>query len=137
MMRRGHTLSADERGLIGKILIVWILLGVLLLVAAIDTTQILITRFRVADAAQTAAFEAAATLKTSKGDREAAYQAAIDAVSETDEGAKLTQFVIHPETGEVTVTVTKRASTLVAGRIAFTKHLTKAKTTETAGPPTL
>lgn len=130
-------LAADERGLIGKIIIVWILLGVLLLVAGIDTAQILLTRFRVADAAQTAAFEAAATLKASRGDREASYRAALDAVAEADAGAKLTQFVIDAETGDVTVTVTKRASTLLAGRIALTKPLTKAKTTETAGPPTL
>jgi len=41
-------------------------LGLLLLVAGIDTAQILLTRFHVADAAQAAAFDAAATLRSSR-----------------------------------------------------------------------
>ena len=134
-MNRAPTLAADERGLIGKILVLWIVLGVLLLVAGIDTAQILLTRFHVADAAQAAAFDAAATLRSSRGDRDASYQAALQAVHDVDADVKLTDFVIDGQTGQVTVTVTGKASTLLAARIGFTKHLTKAKTTETSGAP--
>ena len=134
-MNRAPTLAADERGLIGKILVLWIVLGVLLLVAGIDTAQILLTRFHVADAAQAAAFDAAATLRSSRGDRDASYQAALQAVHDVDANVKLTDFVIDGQTGQVTVTVTGEASTLLAARIGFTKHLTKAKTTETSGAP--
>jgi len=136
-MNRAPTLAADERGLIGKILVLWIVLGLLLLVAGIDTAQILLTRFHVADAAQAAAFDAAATLRSSRGDRDASYQAALQAVHDVDANVKLTDFVIDGQTGQVTVTVTVtgKASTLLAARIGFTKHLTKAKTTETSGAP--
>lgn len=134
-MNRAPTLAADERGLIGKILVLWIVLGLLLLVAGIDTAQILLTRFHVADAAQAAAFDAAATLRSSRGDRDASYQAALQAVHDVDADVKLTDFVIDGQTGQVTVTVTGKASTLLAARIGFTKHLTKAKTTETSGAP--
>ena len=134
-MNRAPTLAADERGLIGKILVLWIVLGVLLLDAGIDTAQVLLTRFHVADAAQAAAFDAAATLRSSRGDRDASYQAALQAVHDVDADVKLTDFVIDGQTGQVTVTVTGKASTLLAARIGFTKHLTKAKTTETSGAP--
>ena len=134
-MNRAPTLAADERGLIGKILVLWIVLGLLLLVAGIDTAQILLTRFHVADAAQAAAFDAAATLRSSRGDRDASYQAALQAVHDVDADVKLTDFVIDGQTGQVTVTVTGKASTLLAARIGFTKHLTKVKTTETSGAP--
>jgi len=62
---RANARAADERGLIGKIVILWLVLGMLLLLAGIDTAQILLTRFRVVDAAQEAAFGAAASLRTS------------------------------------------------------------------------
>jgi len=127
--------AADERGLVGKILLLWIVLGVLLLVIGLDTAQVLLTRYRVADAAQTAAFEAAATLERSRGDRDAAYRAAVDAVEGIDADATLTRFVIDARTGQVTVTVVGRADTIVAGRIGFSRSLTKAKTTETSEPP--
>ena len=127
--------AADERGLVGKILLLWIVLGVLLLVIGLDTAQVLLTRYRVADAAQTAAFEAAATLERSRGDRDAAYRAAVDAVEGIDADATLTRFVIDARTGQVTVTVVGRADTFIAGRIGFSRSLTKAKTTETSEPP--
>lgn len=134
-MTRAKGRAADERGLIGKIVILWLALGMLLLVAGIDTAQILLTRFRVVDAAQEAAFDGAAALRSSRGDRDTSYQAAVDAVRGTDADAKLTSFAIDPQTGQVTVTVTDRASTLLAGRIAFTRHLTKARATETSEAP--
>jgi len=133
-MTRARTLRADERGLIGKILILWIVLGALLLVAAIDTAQILVTRYNVANAAQEAAFEAGSTYRSSRGDRQAAYRAALQVVEEAGAETKLARFVIDDPTGRVTVTVTRRAPTLLAGRIGFTKDLTRVKATETSEP---
>jgi Flp pilus assembly protein TadG len=135
-MRHRRSLGTDERGLVGKIVLVWIVLAVLLLVAGIDTAEVLLTRYRVADAAQTAAFDAAATLERSRGDRDAAYRAALDAVEQADADATLTRFVIDAQTGRVTVTVTSRASTLIAGRIGLTRPFTKAKATEVSEAPT-
>lgn len=124
--------SADERGLIGKIMVLWLVLGVLLVILAYDGVQIAITRFRVADAAQTAAFESATTLRTTQGDRQAAYQAALDAVAEADPDLRLVEFVIDQQATEVEVTVSDKAPTLLVGRVGFLRSLAKAKTTESS-----
>lgn len=134
-MRRTETLSRDERGLVGKIIVLWLVLGLLLALAAVDTVQILVARFKVADAAQGASFEAARTLKTSGGDRRAAFEAAKDAVAETDADAKMKDFVVNPASAEVTVTVTKRVSTILVGRFGLFDGFTRATATETAPLP--
>ncbi len=133
-MTGARRLAADEHGLIGKVIILWLVLGALLLVAAIDTAQILLTRYRVADAAQTAAFDAGSVYRGSKGDRRASYRAALEAVEEADAEAELSRFVIDAQTGQVTVTVTREAPTILAARLGFTRGLTEAKATETSEP---
>jgi Flp pilus assembly protein TadG len=135
-MNRRRGVLTDDRGLIGKILILWIVLAIVLVIAAYDAGEILYARFKVADAAQAASFDAASTYKDTH-DRTAAHQAALDAVERTDPGAKMTEFVIDEATGQVTVTVTRRASTVVAHRLWFLRHLTKAKATDTSEPPAL
>jgi uncharacterized membrane protein len=129
-MSRTQTLAADERGLVGKILALWLVLGLVLLVVAYDVVQVGIARYRVADTAQTAAYEAASTLRSTRGDRTAAYQAAITVVEE--DGVRLVEFVIDPQTEAVTVTVSDKASTLLVGRIGFLKGFAKARSSETS-----
>ena len=136
-MSGGRVRISDERGLIGKIAVVWLLLGALLVVAAIDTAQILYARYKAEAAAESAAFDAAVAWRSSPGDRNAAYEAAVGSVERSDPSAKLTAFTLDPSTGEVTVTVVRRAPTLVVGHLGFLRHLTKAKATQTAQPPTL
>lgn len=136
-MTRIQRVGDDERGLVGKIVAVWLVLAVLLAIFAYDGIQIAVTRFRVAEAAQSAAFESATTLRSTRGDRDAAYRAAQDAVSETDPSLRLVAFVIDQRTDEVEVTVAKKAPTVLAERFGFLRSLTKARTTETssiAGP---
>jgi len=120
----------DERGLVGKILALWLVLGILLALAAIDTAQILYARFKVADAAQTASFEAARTLRSTTGDRGAAYEAALAAVAEADTDARMKDFVIDTASSEVSVTVTKKISTLLVGRFGLLEELGRATATE-------
>ncbi len=122
----------DERGLVGKILVLWLVLAALLAVLTYDGIRIAVTRFRVADAAQTAAFESATTLRKTQGDRNAAFRAARDSVAEADEDLRLAEFVIDPLTNEVRITVTQKAPTLLAERIGFLRSLTRARTTETS-----
>ena len=131
-MKHIDAVRSDERGLIGKILVLWIVLGLLLVVFAYDGIQVAVTRFRVADAAQSAAYEASATLRSTSGDSAAAYQAAQQAVADAGSSLKLAAFTIDPQTDQVTVTVTRKASTLLMGRIGFLRSLTKARTTETS-----
>jgi Flp pilus assembly protein TadG len=121
----------QEGGLVGKIIVVWLALLVVLGLAAFDTAQILLTRYLVADAALVAAFLASAVLQNN-GDRRGALDAALAAVAEKDEGARVTEFTIDPQTQQVTVTVTKKVSTLIAGRIGFLKGFTKATESDTS-----
>ncbi len=128
----------DERGLIGKIAIAWLLLFAMFVVAGVDAGSIALTRFKVANAADDAAFQAASEFKAT-GDRVKAFQAAEDAVHQALPGAKIPQggFQIDPRTGNVTVKVVKKAWSLVAARLSFTKRYVKTSATSTAEPPTL
>lgn len=123
----------EERGLVGKIIVIWLLLMVVLGLAGFDTVQILLARYKVSDAAQEASFEPSSELHRS-GDRRAALEAALAAVADKDKGARVTEFTIDPQTQQVTVTVTKKVSTLVAGRVGFLRGFTKATATDTSEP---
>jgi uncharacterized membrane protein len=129
----------DERGLVGKIVIVWLVFLAALVLAAFDAGSIALNRYKVTSAASDAALEAANVFKQT-GDRSQAYQAAVDLVNEDAPGARIPAkdgFSIDPQTGKVTIIVVKRASTLIAGRIGFLDSLTRAKATETSGPSTV
>jgi hypothetical protein len=121
----------DERGLIGKIMVLWVVLGIVIVLLAYDGVQIGITRFKAADAAQSAAFEASSVLR-SNGTRATALEAAQQVVDEA--GVRMTGFIIDDATGQVTVTVTRKAPTLIVGKLFF-KDLAKAKATDTSEIP--
>jgi Flp pilus assembly protein TadG len=99
MMARGRL--SDQRGLVGKILVVWLLILALFVVASIDTITILYSRFKVADAAQSASFDAASAYKSTRS-RTEAEKAAIATIQATAPGARLVSLVIDPATGAVT-----------------------------------
>ena len=128
--------ARDERGLMGKIAILWLALLVLFVVAAIDTGSILYTRYKVADAADEASFEAATVYKDTRN-QQVALQAALTKVKELTPGAHLAAFKLDAKTGEVTVTVTKEAWSLLAARLPFTEEYVRATETATNGPPVL
>lgn len=128
-----------ERGLVGKLMILWLVLLAGLVLAAFDTGSIALTRYKVTSAASDAALEAANVFKQT-GDRTQAYQAAVELVNEDVPGARIPTkdgFSIDPQTGKVTVVVMKRVSTLIAGRISFLESVLRAKATETSGPSTV
>lgn len=128
---------SDERGLVSKLSLIWLVIVALFVVAAFDTGSIALTKFKVASAAEKAAFEAAATYKAT-GNRDKARLTALEQLEEEAPGARLARdgFSINQRTGEVTVTAVDRASTLLAGRIGFLKEYTRTIATETAGPST-
>lgn len=135
-MRLPAERARDERGLMGKITLLWLALLILLVIAAIDTASILYTRYKVSDAADEASFQAATVYKDTSN-QQAALQAALAKVKELNPGAHLTAFKVDPQTGEVTVTVTKRSWSLLAGRLPFTEKYVKVVETATNGPPVL
>ena len=110
----------DDRGLIGKILLVWLLLLAVLVVGAIDAGSILLTRTRAADLAKDASVSAAAAFAQS-GDEEQAKLAALDTIADADEPVRLKRIGVGRR--EVTVVLVVHADTLVVGRIPFLDDL--------------
>lgn len=110
----------DERGLVGKILLVWLLLAAVVVVVAIDASSILLVRFRASDLANDASASAAEAIRQT-GDVERAKLAALDTVADADEAVRLKRIDVGRR--EIRVVLTARADTLVVDRIPFLDDL--------------
>ena len=122
----------DDRGLVGKILLVWLLLLVVLVVGAIDAGSILLARSRAADLAEDASVSAAAAFAQS-GDEEQAKLAALDTIADADEPVRLKSIDVGRR--EVSVVLVVRADTLVIGRIPFLDDLGRVTVTGSTAAP--
>ena len=122
----------DEHGLVGKLLIVWLLIVVLLGIAAVDAGSILMLRVRTGDLAGDAAAAAAGEFAESRDER-AAKLAALGTIAGSDDRARLERIDVRR--GEVTVEVSTRADTIVVGRVPFLDDFAKVTVTRTSAPP--
>ena len=102
-------------------------------VAAVEGGSILFTQLKLQDAADAAASAASGAYGPSRS-LDAAKQAAIGAIQENDDGAHLVKLVVDTR-GDVTVTLKKKASTMVVHSIGFLEHLAIVRATSTSGPP--
>ncbi len=132
-LRRIH---ADERGLVGKIAVVWLIILALVVAFGLDGFSILTAKYRVADAAGNAASEAAFTYKETNKIADACAKAS-EIVTEADPVAHISPSgcYVNIQDGSVTITVKKLASTILVKRIDFLADLAKASATETAPAP--
>jgi uncharacterized membrane protein len=107
-------------------------------IAAIDTVSITFTRFKASDVASAAASTAANTWRDTKSEQRAC-NAARASVAQADPGAVVPKSgcVVNQATGDVTITVRKLATTLLASRLPWTKRFAHPLVTETAGPSVL
>jgi hypothetical protein len=126
--------ARTEDGLVGKLLILWLVVAAVLVIAAVDGGTILLARYRAADAAQSATFDAARAYHTARSEQ-AALQAAKATVAASDADAKLASFEVDRRTGAVSVSVTQHVSTLIAGRLGFTREFTHVTARDTSEPP--
>lgn len=128
----------DEAGLVGKMIVIWLLILLLLAVAAIDAASIAFTTYKLSDAGAAAASEGALVYKRTRDVRDTCERVA-QVVSKDDAEARLARggCSIERPTGLVTVKIRKRANTLVAHRIPWTEEFAIVVVTETAGPPSL
>ena len=110
----------QEAGLVGKILLLWLLLIAVIVVVAIDAGSILLTRSRAADLADDASVSAAEAFGQT-GDEQQAKLAALDTIADADEEVRLKRIEVGRR--EVTVVLIVRADTLVVGRIPFVDDL--------------
>lgn len=128
----------DETGLIGKMIVVWLLILGLLAVAAIDAASIAFTTYKLADVGAAAASEGARVYKKARDVRDTCERVA-QIVSREESTARLARggCTVERPTGLVTVKLRKKANTLVAHRIPLTEKFAIVVVTETAGPPSL
>jgi hypothetical protein len=134
-MMEVRTRLRDERGFVGRLMVVWLVLLAVVVVAGIDAVSIALTTIKTSSAADKAAVRAAAEFKVEDSLR-AAFDAATEQLSEDMPDAKLDpeNFEIDPSTGRITLTVTAKATTLIAKRVSFLKHLTKVSETSSGAP---
>jgi len=121
-MAMTRTVIREEAGLVGKILLLWLLLLAVVVVAVIDAGSILLTRSRAADLADDASVSAAEAFGQT-GDEQQAKLAALDTIADADEAVRLKRIDVGRR--EVTVVLVVRADTLVVGRIPFVDDLEK------------
>jgi hypothetical protein len=133
--RRHHALAHDERGLVGKALVITLLILAVLGVGVLDAVSILSARYRTTDAADRAAEETAYAYKQSHDLRDAC-QTAVETVEEANPSARIPRggCIIDPGTGDVRITVRETASTIVAKRVDALEDFTKVVATSTAAP---
>ena len=129
-MRR--TVIREEAGLVGKILLLWLLLLAVVVVVAIDAGSILLTRSRAADLAEDASVSAAEAFGQT-GDEQQAKLAALDTIADADEAVRLKRIDVGRR--EVTVVLVVRADTLVVGRIPFVDDLEKLSVSGSTAAP--
>lgn len=121
---------AGERGLIGKVIVLWLVLVGVVALIGIDAVSIVLARLRTDDLAQDAGFAAAERLDET-GDRREAVRAALAAIARSDEDARLQDLEVSTR-GEVTVVVTDRVDTLLVGRFGILDELTTVTATDTS-----
>jgi hypothetical protein len=126
----------DERGMMGKLVIVWVLMLALAGVAAIDAVSIMFTTFHLADISVKAAGDGV-TAYAHTGSATAACNEAAATIQAADDTIKMPKdgfCTVDPQTGRVTLTIKKTANTFLAGKLSITRHYTQVSHTETAGP---
>ena len=124
-----------EHGMVGKLIVVWLLMVALVGVAAIDTAAVLFARFRLSDTATVAASTGSAALAQGRSPTDVCAAAAARVEEKTPDARMPRRSWCEVDTvaNEVTITLRTQASTLLAGRLPFTEDLTFVTARETVG----
>jgi hypothetical protein len=128
----------SESGLVGKMIVVWLLVLAVLALGAVDVASIAFTTYKLSDVGAKAAGEGASVFRQDRDVLDACERVA-EIVAEEEPGARVARggCSVERPTGLVTVRIRERASTLVAKRIPWTKEYATVVVTEVAGPPSL
>lgn len=122
-----------EAGLVGKLIVLWLVVAALVVVVVIDAATIVFTHFRTADIARDAAGVGATAIADGSG-RRAAKRAVIAEIAARDDDALPEDIQIDDE-GVVTVTVLDRAETILVGRFGLLDDLATVTSTDSSGTP--
>jgi uncharacterized membrane protein len=124
---------ADQRGLIGKVLALVLVLVVVIGLVGAEGGSILFARFRLQRTADAAAATAATTFLDTRNAKRAC-QSALQAIHQRDSAGSLARCAVTPG-GAVTLVVRKEAPTLVVQRVSWLRSLGIIDVTSTARPP--
>ena len=120
-----------ECGLIGKLLVLFLVVAALVTLVAIDAGSIVLTRFRASEVARDAS-NAAARAFAHTGEERAAKLAALKTIAASEEPVRLQRIRIS--SAEVTVVLTAHPDTLLLGRIGALADLTNVTVTDSSAP---
>lgn len=127
-----------ESGMIGKLLVFWLLVLALLCVAGFDAGKIAWTHFHVANVTSNGVSDGAANFRDNHSPAKACA-AAVASIAAADPNLKIVAHSckVDPAVGRITISVVKHVDTLIAGRLGLTKKYTTISDTETATSPSL
>jgi uncharacterized membrane protein len=126
---------SDERGMLGKLAVAWVIVAALIVIGLVDGASILVTRLHLSDVASAAAIAGATDLAANHDVKHACATAATT-IQEADKDVKLGKgfCIVDAAKGDVTISLHKEAKTILVGRLSFTKHWAVIKDSETNGP---
>jgi hypothetical protein len=135
-MTRDRSLSLhDQAGLIGKIAVFWIVALLLVGLLVLDGISIVLATLRLSNTAQTAASTAATGYHNLHDAEKACTAAQADLITDAVTVPSNEKWCkIDTSTGQATITLHTTASSLVLGRLSFTRDLTDVNVKETAEP---
>ena len=125
-------LHHDERGLVGKFIVGWLIIVAVIGLAAVDFTSIAFTTFRLSDIASSAASEAASQFNRG-ANQTRACQAAERSILDQDEAVRMVGCR-RVEADRFSLTVRKQASTLIVNKVGFLESYGRVTRTESAAP---
>lgn len=123
---------SDDGGLVGKVVVLWLVLASIVVIIAIDAGSILLARSRAEDLADDASASASQVYRET-GDEEEAKLAALDTIADADEPVRLKRIDVGRRT--VTVVIIARADTLVVGSIPVFDDLARLTVSDSATVP--
>jgi hypothetical protein len=123
---------SDDDGLVGKLIVLWLVLAAIAVLVAIDGGSILFARSRAEDLADDASASASQAYRET-GDEEAAKLAALDTIADADEPVRLKRIDVGRRT--VTVVIITHANTLVVGRIPMLDDLARLQVSGSSAVP--
>ena len=123
-MKRALQLHRDQRGLVGKMMIVWLLLVAVLAVGAIDAGSIALTKFKLSSVAVEAASDGAVAYRNGSG-AEAARACRSGTVTAMQPDLRMGRNFceVDPSTGQVTITLRTTAGTILARSLGLHEAL--------------
>ncbi|HEY7281525.1 MAG TPA: hypothetical protein VID47_08030 [Actinomycetota bacterium] len=125
----------DERGLVGKAVVMLLVLIVLVGIVAVEAGSIIFTKLSLENTASTVAADGARELASSHSQTDAC-KAAEQSLQQHDPHAELKECTANTNTDVIFIKLRKVAPTLIVKRVGFLRKLGIVKATEETGPGT-